>query len=301
MATFNNLPITPRFNRPSTTGRTLLEFHYIKGGAYVTPYAINSVHIFKDINDGSADNWLDLSSASLSYGLVDPANNQRAEAFFMGLGSGDTVEAENQYAPSSNGIYLRDVGKFGIALEEGLTWDFPDTSASATRTFTNATVGKYWDIWTVQDLEDSLPVTYIHSFELFDSTIISLTEPLMVTTRQKLVQKYINKNSKTDLHITATHTVNNTNITPELKNIFNSTILDNAEIRIIHLKDDTTSGPAYTEILAWTSVGVAVNSDDTVIYNWDTQFMDIGMYELQVKSSFLNQTILSDKFNLVVR
>jgi hypothetical protein len=123
----------------------------------------------------------------------------------------------------------------------------------------------------------------------------------MITTRQRLAQKYINKNAKIDLHITSEHTVNNTNITPEVKNIFNSTILDNAAIRIIKLKDDTSTGTPYEETLAWTSTGVSVNSEDTIIYNWNTSAVEVGTYQLQVSSTFLDQNIFSDKFNLVVR
>lgn len=295
MTIFNNYQVTPRFNRPSATGQTLLEFHYIKGGEYFSPYAIQSVHIFKDTDNGSADNWLDLSSSSEQYGQVDSSHNSKVVAYFQ------DEAFETTYTLSSNRIYKRRDGVYGIVLMEGLTWRFPTDSAETIRTFTNAQVGKYWDIWTVRDTLESHPVTYIHSFELFEDTIVSLTEPLMVTTSQKLVQKYINKNSKTDLHITSTHTVNNTNITSDIKNIFNSAILSNAQIRIIHLKDDTTSGPSYSETVPWTDAGVIINSDDTIIYNWDTEFVDLGVYELQVKSTFLNQTIMSDKFNLVVR
>ena len=109
------------------------------------------------------------------------------------------------------------------------------------------------------------------------------------------------KNAKVDLHVTSEHTVNNTNITPEVKSIFNSTILNNAAIRISKLKDDTSTGTAYEETLAWTSTGVSVNSDDTIIYNWDTAGEEVGTYELQVSSTFLNQNIMGDKVNLIVR
>tara|TARA_R110001583_G_scaffold34637_1_gene115986 strand:+ start:7469 stop:8353 length:885 start_codon:yes stop_codon:yes gene_type:complete len=294
MAKFNNISVTPRFNRPSTVGKTLLEFNYIKGGDYVDPGLIVSVHIFKDINNGSADNWLDLHSGGSNYGLVDPEHNDDIVAYFSDNGD------EDAYQSGGSSIYKYGTGKFAVVLEEGMDWSLPGGLVYGT--YTNAVTGKYWDIWTVQDnIADGNLVTYIHSFELFEDSIITLTEPLMVTTRQKLVQKYVNKNSKIDLHITSEHTVNNTNITSSIKNIFNSTILNNAAIRIIKLKDDTSSGASYEEIVPWTSDGVNVNSDDTIIYNWNTEAREIGMYELQVSSTFLDQNILSDKFNLVVR
>ena len=297
MATFNNIPVTLRFNRPSPTGKTLLEFQYLKGGVYTDPYEIVSVHIFQDINLGDSSNWLNLTANHSEYGLVASALETSAVCIFSG-----TTQAESNYptgTPTTNLKYKRETGKFAVALQEGIIWVDPKDGAN--RTFTNAPAAKYWDIWTVRDIADGALTTYVHQFELFFDSIISLTEPLMVTTTQRLVQKYINKNSKTDLHITSQHTVNNSNITPEVKNIFNNTILNNAAIRIIKLKDDTSTGTPYEEVVAWTSTGVTVNSDDTIIYGWDTIARDVGTYELQVSSTFLDQNVMSDKFNLVVR
>jgi len=292
MATFNNIPVTPRFNRPSPTGKTLLEFQYLKGGVYTDPYEIVSVHIFQDTNLGDPSNWIDNVADSATYGLIEDSLQVSAVALFT------TQVSSTVYAPLRSEIYQSGVGKFGVVLEEGMAWT---DASSVSRTFTDAPAAKYWDIWTVRDVVGGALTTYIHQFELFFDSIISLTEPLMVTTSQKLVQKYINKNSKTDLHITSSHTVTNSNITPEVKNIFNNTILNNAAIRIIKLKDDTSTGAPYEEVLAWTSTGVTVNSDDTIIYNWDTATQEVGTYELQVSSTFLDQNVMSDKFNLVVR
>ena len=297
MTTFDTTgTVTARFNRPSPTSRTLLEFMYVKNGTYTDPTSIKSVHIFKDTNLESSDNWLDLSSASTTYGLVAASSNASALIVF----SGTQDEADYNATPSGV-VFKRATGKYAVVLEDEIPWF--DASTGAAKTYytssTDLTVGKYWDIWTVVD--NSTSSTYIHSFELFNDNIITISEPLLITTRQRLVQKYVNKNAKLDLHITSEHTVNNTNITPEIKNVFNSTILDNAAIRIIKLKDDTSTGTPYEETLAWTSTGVSVNSDDTIIYNWDTLGAEVGTYQLQVSSTFLDQNIISDKFNLVVR
>ena len=297
MTTFDTTgTVTARFNRPSPTDRTLLEFMYLKNGTFADPTSVKSVHIFKDINLGSADTWLDLDSTSARYGLVDTTSNASALIVF----SGTANEADYNMTPSGV-AFKRSTGKYAVLLEDIIPWFDADTGGSKTyyTSSTDLTATKYWDIWTIT--EGSSETTYVHSFEFFNDNIITLTEPLMVTTRQRLVQKYINKNSKVDLHVTSEHTVNNSNITPEVKNIFNSTILNNAAVRIIKLKDDTSTGVPYEETLAWTSTGVSINSDDTIIYNWDTASMEVGIYELQVSSTFLEQNIMSDKFNLVVR
>jgi hypothetical protein len=297
MTTFDTTgTVTARFNRPSPTDRTLLEFMYLKNGTFSDPTSIKSVHIFKDTNSGSADNYLDLSAGSASYGLVASSLNASALIVFSGTADESTYNG----APAGK-VFKRSTGKYAVLLEDAIPWVDVDDATPQTyyTSSTNLTATKYWDIWTV--IDNGASSTYVHSFEFFNDNIISLTEPLMVTTSQRLVQKYLNKNSKVDLHVTSSHTVNNTNITPEVKNIFNSTILNNAAIRIIKLKEDTSTGVPYEETLAWTSTGVSVNSDDTIIYNWDTAGEDVGTYELQVSSTFLNQNILSEKFNLVVR
>jgi len=297
MTTFDTTgTVTARFNRPSPTDRTLLEFMYLKNGNFSDPTTVQSVHIFKDTNLGSPDHWLDLSANSTSYGLVAASSNASAIMIF----SGNALEASYNATPSDK-IFKRGTGQFAVLLEDVIPWVQPnDHSAQIYYTSsTSLTATKYWDMWTVVD--SGVSSLYVHSFEFFNDNIISITEPLMVSTQQRLVQKYLNKNSKVDLLITSEHTVNNTNITPEVKSIFNSTILNNAAIRIIKLKDDTSTGTAYEETLAWTSTGVSINSDDTIIYNWDTAGKEVGTYELQVSSTFLNQNIMSDKFNLVVR
>ena len=264
----HNYPVTARFNRPSPTDKTMLEFMYLKNGAYSNPDSIKSVHIFKDTNLGSADNWLDLSATSPTYGLVASDSNEHALIIF----STNSVEANYNDTPAPN-IYRRGTGRFAIILEDKIPWVDADDGSDRTyyTSSTSLTTGKYWDIWTIEDNDTSS--TYIHSFEFFNDNVISLTEPLMVTTRQRLVQKFIN----------------------------NSTILNNAGIRIIKLKDDTSTGGPYEEIQPWTSTGININSEDTIIYNWDTIDQEVGTYELQVSSTLLNQTIMSDKFNLVVR
>ena len=297
MTTFDTTgTVTARFNRPSPTDRTLLEFMYLKNGNFSDPTTVQSVHIFKDTNLSSPDNWLDLSADSTSYGLVAASSNASAIMIF----SGNALEASYNATPSDK-IFKRGTGQFAVLLEDDIPWVQPSDHSAQTyyTSSTSLTATKYWDMWTV--IDSGVSSLYVHSFEFFNDNIISITEPLMVSTQQRLVQKYLNKNSKVDLLITSEHTVNNTNITPEVKSIFNSTILNNAAIRIIKLKDDTSTGTAYEETLAWTSTGVSINSDDTIIYNWDTAGKEVGTYELQVSSTFLNQNIMSDKFNLVVR
>jgi len=302
MTTFNSSSVNARHNRPSTTGRTLLEFHYLKNGVYADPYKVHSVNIFALGTSGNADEFLDLSAGSTLYGLV--ASSMEASGKSMMVFSGNAAESAYVDAVTASSIYKKETGKYGVVLKPGLQWVQLTTGSHASpNTYDSSTVGRYFDIWTVQDQNGGGKVTYIHEFELFDDTIISLNEPLMVETRQKLSQKYINKNSKVDLQITTDHTVTNRNVSESIKNIFTDSVINNAAIRIIKYKDDVSTGLPYTEIQAWTSTGVSITSGDTVLYSWDTSdsAVGVGTYEVQTSSVILGQNILSDKFTLVVR
>ena len=302
MTTFNSSSVTARFNRPSTTGRTLLEFQYLKNGAYADPYKVETCHIFPLGTSGTGDEYLDLSANSSNYGLV--ASSMEASGKSLMVFSGNAAESAYVDAVTTSSIFKKSTGKYAVVLKPGLKWvELTTGSHASPNTYNSSSVGKYFDIWTVQDQENGQRVTFVHSFELFDDTIISLTEPMMVTTRQKLVQKHINKNAKIDLQIMTDHTVTNANITEEIKNIFTNAVLDNAAIRIIKYKDDMTTGSPFTEIQAWTSTGVTVNSNDTILYTWDTASSDVttGTYEVQTSSTLLGQNVMSDKFTLVVR
>ena len=302
MTTFNSSSVNARHNRPSTTGRTLLEFHYLKNGEYTDPYNVRSVNIFPVGTSGTGDEYLDLSAGSTLYGLV-PSSMEASGKTLMAF-SGNANESAYEDAVTTSSIFKKSTGKYAVVLKPGLKWvELTNGNHASPNTYNSSAVGKYFDIWTVQDQENGALVTFVHSFELFDDTIISLSEPLMVDTRQKLVQKYINKNSKVDLQITTDHTVTNRNVTEEIKNIFTDAVLNNAAIRIIKYKDDRTTGLPFTEIQGWTSDGVTINSADTILYTWDTSASDVttGTYEVQTSSTLLGQRVMSDKFTVVVR
>ena len=304
MVQLNGHNVTPRHNRPGVLGNTYLEFFFINNGSFAHPYEVCSVYIFPDNSNGDAGVWLNED------GLVTPSSIVNADMVFTNSGtfSGAINDpADVAFEPSgyintvhsASGIYRIGDGEgyFAVVLKTG------DLTASGTRGNFASGTGKYFDIWTVVDVLGSDPKTYAHSFELFRDTIFSITEPILVTTSHSLVQKYVNKNSITKLQIKSDHVVNNRNISEEIKNIFSQSVVNNAAIRIIKLKDDTSTGFPYSQIKDWddTAGYVQIDSEDTITYNWDTNGIDTGMYELQVSSNVLDQIIVSDKFNLVVR
>ena len=303
MVQLNGHNVTPRHNRPGVLGNTYLEFFFINNGAFDHPYEVCSVHVFADLYKGDSGELLN-SSGTLDSSTV--SSLAKMEFTNSGTVNGSTPTASgfdpsgfaNSVATASAIYRIGDgEGHFAAVLKPEALWAGGASANSASST------GKYFDIWTVVDVNGSTPRTYAHSFELFRDVIFSITEPLLITTSHSLVQKYVNKNSLVKLQIKSDHVVNNRNISEEIKNVFTQSVVNNAAIRIIKLKDDTSTGLPYDQIKNWgdTSGYVQIDSEDTITYNWDTVGVETGMYELQVSSSVLDQVILSDKFNLVVR
>ena len=318
MATVNTYPVILRHNRPGTFDKTVLEFYYVQNGALASPYEVCSVHIFPDNNNGDSSNWLDLSADSATYGLVPSSLDASAKAIFWCAAAGvnnlpdGAAYYESNYTPnaaqgtnfanySASGIHKLGQGRWGVVLEVGELWQWHRSDGTdISGNVTTSDSGDYWDIWTVVDAFGSKPKTYIHKFELFRDSDFSVTEPLLVTTRHNLVQKYVNKNSTVQLQVTSDHTVNNHNVTEEIKNAFTQSVVGDAGIRIIKLKDDTSTGLPYSEVQAWSN-DVRIDSDDTITFLWSTEELELGTYEVQVSSNILDQKVLSDKFNLVIR
>ena len=309
MANLNGTPVNPRHNRPSVVGNTYLELFYIQNGTSVDPWEVCSVHIFKDSSNGDSSVWLDTSASSPTFGLVPSSNDSEADFIFIPSGGADPGDAGflptnfDGTVGTASGIFKIDTGRFAVVLKDGVSGGPYRGAASVFESAASAT-GKYFDIWTVTDATNSSkPRTLVHSFELFNDSTFSLTEPLLVETSFKLIQKYINKNSKTRIQILCDHIINNRNITEELKNIFRNSVITSAAIRIVKLKDSTSEGLPYTQILDWsdTSGSVHIDSEDTISYLFDATQLDTGNYELQVSSNVLDQTVSSDRFSLVVR
>ena len=306
MVKLNNHSVTPRHNRPGVDGVTYLEFFYIRNGQYADPYHVSSVHVFKDINKGDSSNWVDAVADSPTEGLIAASAQPSAKMIFTPSSSSrygvDPVAYSttnfNNDVSSASGIYRIKEGHYAVALKYGAI--FSGTYLDANKTATASGVGAYWDMWAVKDTESSDPKLYINRFELFENNTFVVTEALLLTTKHKLVQKYINKTSTTRLQFQTSHTVNNRAVSQELKSMFNQSVVDNAAIRIIKIKDDRSTGVGYEEIVPWDS-NVAINSDDTISYAWNTSGAEVGVYELQVSSSILDQNVLSDKFSLAVR
>lgn len=342
MATLNSFTVIRRHNRPSPNDDILLELYNSTAGTLKDPYAVRSVHIFPDVAHGDSSYWLNQDPESDTYGTVnEDLAHTHATMIFSPSGYHYTVPGSpgysNPFDPDASGfspllfdpnasstgnvsgIFKLSEGHLAVTLCRGApiagAWrsvevypgieEDPDWPGSNHYNWTDA-VGKYFDIWTIQIGSSPNLSTFIHSFSLTDGNTITFTEPLLVTTRHSLVQKYVNNNSIVKLQITSEHTINNTNIPEEIKNIFKDSVIGSAKIRIVRISDTSTESVPFVLIHDFDETldgEVGIDSDDTISFLWDTTSPDIspGTYQIQVESQVFDETIRSDPFTLILR
>ena len=88
-------------------------------------------------------------------------------------------------------------------------------------------------------------------------------------------------------------------MTEDEKNVWRQSSLTNAEIKISKRNPNTTG--LITQVIPWTSIGVEVTSNNTILFNWDTRSLSKGDYTVQVRYTLLEQTFVSEEFSLVLR
>jgi|ETNvirenome_6_85_1030632.scaffolds.fasta_scaffold00393_9 hypothetical protein len=340
MATLNGHPITKRHNRPSSNDAVLLELYNSRNGRLQDAYSVCSVHVFPDVANGDSSYWIDQDETSSNYGLVDQekAHTQATMIFttsshtytvantpgFLNQGDPDASGfSESLYNPAdpktASGIFKVGEGHLGVVLLQGAplagAWscdecDFDEGTSDPTwpglwTTNNTDQVRKYFDIWTVRTGSGPNLTTFIHSFEMTTGGNLSFTEPLLVNTQHALVQKYVNNNSIVKLQVNTEHNITNSNISEEIRNLFNDSVITNCAMRIIRLADSATESVPFEVVKDWeeTRPDIGIDSDDTVTYLWDTTEAHAipGTYQIQIESEVFDQTVRSNPFTLILR
>ena len=300
-----------RHNRPSLLQPVGLRCFFVNNGQFQDPYQISSVSVFR-LDDNTSPSTV-LTSAS----LLDPSLASSVVKMAFKNAATVTTNANfnaSNYTPGAlaNGIYKLSTGEYVVVLNgqvplsgvyEGTT--IPNTAS---------TVGDYIDVWTVRWAQNSDWQVFINDFTLFRDTIFTSTEPLLVTTTNKLINKHIKLGSKIDLKVVTEVNIANKDITRGVKNIFEDAAITSAQIQIVKLNDDYTL-PARVTVSSFsdTTNYVDVISDNTIILNWDTNNLYTlpsvatgtfgpltGTYCIQAKYGILNQTIVSDLMYVIV-
>ena len=321
----NNITVVPRNNRPTVLGKTALELYYIKGGVYADPYQVCSVILVPDtvtsstyhktITNGDPERYLDYESSSTRYGNVASGVVSAVDMRWRNVVSGtqehvsdpdatefETVNYEGDVS-SASGIFKIGEGHFAVVLQPNGLYISSEYSSetgfefanSGTATQSASGVGKYYDIWVIVDNEGASPKAYINKVSLFNDTIMAMAEPLSFTSKNQLVQKYVNVGSNVKLKVKTEISLMDKNIPLDIRSIFSDSVIQSAEIKIRKYDEN---GGGWSQLQDWSDVDF-ITSSDTMLYGYT--FSTVGRYDVQVKYPLMDETIYSDKWNLVCR
>ena len=328
MTTFNDITVINRANRPSPISPCKLDFIWIKDGSYQNPFQVCSVHIFPNTQFGSPNPYVCLTPGDAEYGLVSSTATEYIFRNYKRNGVGARVGFDGNMSAMANvssyvggnsasAIFNTSPGNFTVILQPEADY-FPTTapannwlpvsgnSASAT--------GDYLDIWTLVDVEGSRAQIYVNSFKLNSNSNVALTEPLLVTPTNKLIQRYVEIGSKEKLRVKTELVVDNEPITNDLRNLLETgSLLSSPQMRIVKLNESPElTSRVVIQDFSDTSSTIQLDSHNMISYLWDTASItpkdtdDImggsrGVYEITVKYDILTESFYSPKFKLIVR
>ena len=311
----NNTQVVNRGNRPNVSQRIGLRTFFINDGAYVDPYEISSVQLFT-------------KDSTLSPNTVLGDDNLVAAVPLMAFGaSGETQTThenflESNYIPSvtASGIYRLGQGDYAVVLDQTLAlsgWDVVNSTQVAASSL--SAVGDYVDLWTVKLDSASKYQVITNQFSLNEDTFFAFTEPLLLTTSNKLMNKHVRLGEKIDIKVSTETTIQNQNMPLDVQNIWKNSVIAGASMEIKKVNQDLHFDGPFTVISFAESEPTAntqpvnITQDNTIIMNWDTSIIKnltsfgdgtfgslTGTYSVQVKYDLLTETIISPLFYLTV-
>jgi len=331
MTKFNGVTVIERGNRPTPIAPAKLDFYFVKAGSQIDPFQVCSVHVFPNTTFGTAEQYVNRNpgATAANYGLVSSTtqnmmfHNYKRNESGLRIGfdanvsacpsptsyTGDLTYAASSIFKVADGhfsVILQPEGRYFAASAPANNWNLLTQNASGT--------GSYIDIWTVVDVDGSKAQTYVNTFNLTTANVFATTEPLLVTTNNKLIQRYIEVGSKKKIQVKTELVVDNEPIKQDLRNLMETgSLLQNPQMRIVKLNESPQlTTRVMIQDFADTSGTVQLDSQGTMSYLWDTNNIvpkytdDIlggsrGVYEITVKFDLIEESILSPKFKLIVR
>jgi len=321
----NNYSVVDRNNRPNISQRVALRTFFINDGAYVDPYEISSVQLFKQSDTLSPKTVIGSDNLVSSTPLMAFAASDTPEGlgyavhcpivkFGGGLGTCENSFNEENYNPgvTASGIYRLGLGEYVVVLDQTVNlsgWNYSTSEATAASSL--SAVNDYADLWTVKLVEASKYQVITNNFSLHEDTFFAFTEPLLLTTSNKLYNKHVRYGEVIDLKVGTEVTLQNKDIDKSIQNIFKDSVVTAASVTIKKVNQDPTFDGPFTVVDRET---MDITSDNTLIYNWDTDTTiynavhdpntsfgsPTGTYSVQVDYAVLNQTIKSPLYYLTV-
>lgn len=316
----NGTQLVDRGNRPSVNSKVGIRTYFINDGQYVDPYDVSSCTIFAKLSNASPSSVVDTtdglikedssSVVLMSFGISGTAELPHTGEVGRTTSQNLDYVAETLYTPGvqASGIYRKSVGEY-VAVLDG-TVDLSGGYNNRTVLDQGITVANgasavqgYIDVWTVKMSQNSEYQLFINEFDLFDDTFTTITEPLIITTRNKLINKHVKLGEILDLAVTTEITVQNKTLPDSTKNILRDYQIVNPQVKIQKVNEDSVNQPARENVTAdFVSTDIRVTTDNTILYNFNTTNFTTpttgkpGTYVLTVKYQYLNQTFQSSPF-----
>ena len=320
----NNTEVVDRGNRPNISQIIGLRTFFINDGAYVDPYEISAVQLFSRSDTLSPNTVLDSERLVSAVPLMEFAASSFVDNPALGratrpVGATDSSSFDaSNFAPATtaSGIYRIGTGDYVVVLDQTLSlsgWN--ETNSSAVCVSGLSSVGDYVDLWTVKLASASKYQVITNGFSLNEDTFFAFTEPLLLTTSNKLMNKHVRLGETVDLKISTETTIQNRDISRSIQDIFKQSIITSGEVEIKKVNQEIKFDGPFTvsSFSETTGNNTRITGDNTLILNWDTSkiknlssFTDgtfgslTGTYSIQVKYSLLNETIISPLFYLTV-
>tara|TARA_R100001594_G_scaffold33506_1_gene62149 strand:- start:242 stop:1207 length:966 start_codon:yes stop_codon:yes gene_type:complete len=320
MGVFNNNIVSERNQRPSFNGRTILRAYFMRDGEYVSisDSQVSSVMLFKKEANTSPSTILESPGGLVSDSAASEAIWRWSTSGSVADGSTGILLNESQYseteALSCSSIFSVDTGRLAVVLNgvDNVSAMLEDgTIVTSNNQLSGQPAARYIDVWTIKLCDACDWQTFINDTQFFQSNAVLLTEPLLLSTKQKLYNKKIELGSNQKLKIGTEVIIENKNIDNSIKNVLKNGLITSGSIEILKHNNDsnlpswvTVSGHADTASL------VEITQDNTFLFPFDTSVLTsgsitnlgsgTGTYSVQVKYNVLDETIISPMYYFTV-
>ena len=280
----NGVTLVDRFNRPSVNGKVAVRTLFINDGVFIDPYDVSACTIFAKVSNetpafiaDSTDGVIKsdaTSSVLMNFNISgNPVAADGHDGIFPSVTSNKLADTLwfPPYVPGdrASGIHRVGVGDYVAVLDGSIdlsgTYDIRYPFQGGITVANGASsVQDYIDVWTVKLYSGSEYQLFINSFSLYNDTFTTITEPLLITTRNKLLNKKPRVGEKVDMKITTDITVQNSTLPEETKNILKDYQITSRTVTIKKVNDDSVNEEAWTNVLA--DQTATLTTDNTIIF-----------------------------------
>jgi hypothetical protein len=326
----NGVTLVNRFNRPGVGQKVAIRTLFINDGKFIDPYDVSACTIFTKLANASPASIVDgtdglISSDATSVVLMNFNISGNPVGADGHDGTGTKVTSQRMVTPAmqanyplwnppyvpgdrASGIHRVGLGDYVAVLDGSIdlsgTYDIRYPYQGGIEVANGASsVQDYIDVWTVKLYSGSEYQLFINSFSLYNDTFTTITEPLLITTRNKLINKKLRFGEKVDMKITTDITIQNSTLPEETKNILRDYQITSPQVKIERINEDSINQPARTEIKGYTEA--SITTDNTILYTFDTatalgSVVPAGTYIITAKYSYLTENFVSPPFYFTI-